>query len=242
MTHRQLSRVSHLLIPAVFALGGLLFATTAFGQTTKDREAESGEDTAQSEAEDPEKTTESDEQKSNSDTESGNEEEEAEEMTEAEREKWRQETRQARRMAITNAAGPNGWLERSWTWDLNLQLGYTREDGSGAWSGRMRTGVARIAEPNAYILGFVGGGGGVAPAAGGLQFEYLSLHYGTFVNLTGMLDLEGQAVAAAGVGWQILGAEVQYRPGEPDNRNWVFTANARLPVSWIIRGIKQTVE
>jgi hypothetical protein len=167
-------------------------------------------------------------------------EESEEGMTDAEREQWRKERNKARAAAVRGAAGPNGWLERGWTWDFNVELGWGQYDDDAYMTSRVRTGIVRVAEPNAYTLGLTGEYLGGRRVSIGAQFEMLSLHIGTFVQAGGAVDIDGNPIAMAGVGWQLFGLEVQYDGGLPaDTGRWLGMLKLRLPVSWFIRGVTE---
>ena len=167
-------------------------------------------------------------------------EEADEEMSDAERKQWRKERNKARAAAIRGAAGPNGWLERSWTWDFNVDLGWGQYDSTAYMMSRVRTGIVRVAEPNAYTIGVTGEYLGGERVSIGAQLEMLSLHMGTFVQAGGAVDVDGNPIVMAGVGWQIFGLEVQYDSGLPaENGRWLGMLKARLPISWFIRGVTE---
>ena len=147
------------------------------------------------------------------------------------------ERQKARQVAIADAAGPGGWLERSWTWDLNVELGLSRQAGATGSMGRVRSGIVRIVEPNAFTLGVMGEVGSDKEPALGLQFEILSLHLGAFWQLGGLVDFDGTGILATGIGWQIFAVEMQYAPGAPEENRLMGLAKLRLPISWFIRGV-----
>lgn len=180
------------------------------------------------------KETEGDEEKEGDDEEGADR---GEEMTEEERQRWRERKRRARKVAIRDAAGPGGWLEQSWTWDLNFDVGLRLLGASDGWTFQGRTGVTRIAEPGAYSAGVTAQIDTHGRPLVGAEIEVLSLNLGTFGRIGGATALQGGMRWSAGLGWQLFGIEAALEPGAPGGPRWTGLAELRVPVSWIVRAV-----
>jgi len=151
----------------------------------------------------------------------------------------RAEKRRARAVAVADAGGPEGWLEQRWAWDLNLDLGF-RLLGNGATAVvQGRTGATRISEPGAYSAGLTAQFNSNGRVFFGAEGEVLSLNLGTFARVGGAVGVGGEPRLSAGVGWQAVSFEVSVEPDAPSQEVWNVLAELRLPVSWIVRAIRE---
>lgn len=131
--------------------------------------------------------------------------------------------------------------EPFWTWDLKLEGGVAKQARSWGAMGGLRTGATFANHPNAYTAGVTGELSSLNRHSAGLELEFLSLRYGTFLQLGGLMDFAGRPTATASVGWYTWALEFQYEPQPDFNRDsrWILMGKLNLPVSWLIRAFAQ---
>ena len=173
------------------------------------------------------------------DLKSGEQEEEKEESKE-DRQEWREQKERSRHEAMKD----RGWLEKSWILDLNYEFGlglFGRGTEHISYS-RFRVGGTRFLEPKAFTLGAIGEiehtKRGI-PAAFGLQLEHLSMRTSAWVQLGSLIETSGKYRFTGGVGWQIFGADFQYRPAASKGEDWSVSGKVRVPINWIVRAIRK---
>ncbi len=156
-------------------------------------------------------------------------------LSEQELREWRQRRQKAR--ASTKPENQD-WNEY-WSWDLAMEVGLARQASRYGIKGDARTGVVYVPEPYGYALGVVGELSDISDPAVGLEFEMLSMLFGTYGQIGGLVDVDGEFTATAGLGWQLFAFELQYEP-RPDlggNSPWTGMAKLHFPISWITRAI-----
>jgi hypothetical protein len=123
-----------------------------------------------------------------------------------------------------------------------MEAGLARRADQYGFKGDARTGVVYVPEPYGYALGVVGELSNISDPAVGLEFEMLSMLFGVYGQVGGLVDVDGEWMATAGVGWQLFAFELQYEP-QPDlgaNSPWIGMAKLHFPISWIVRALAGT--
>jgi hypothetical protein len=138
--------------------------------------------------------------------------------------------------------GTKGALETGWWWDLNLEggFGFRSEPNDNAHLGfglgRVRAGATYMAEPWYLSLGPTYEYSNFSKATFGLQAEMLFLWAGTWAQVGGLYDIEGNPGFMAAAGYSLIGIEYQTRstPASGPAR-WAVFAKLRLPISWLLQ-------
>lgn len=149
------------------------------------------------------------------------------------------EWRQRRQKARASTDPQNQDWDEYWSWDLAMEVGLARQASRYGIKGDVRTGVVYVPEPYGYALGMVGELSNISDPAVGLEFEMLSMLFGTYGQIGGLVDIDGEFTATVGLGWQLFAFELQYEPS-PDmggNSPWTGMAKLHFPVSWVTRAI-----
>ena len=136
-------------------------------------------------------------------------------------------------LAQIQGSGSQGWLERGWRWDgnIDLALGQSAKDKDElAFFGRLRGGITRVQEPVYLTLGAIADLSTATDPAFGLQFETLEMRSALQLQLGGTIDLGGTPTVHAALGWQIFAFEAQFRLD--DEVQTLFFGKLRLPISW----------
>ena len=141
-------------------------------------------------------------------------------------------------MAMMDAAGPNGWLERGWRADLNVDLGGGNPWADDwIWFGRGRVGIMRVAEPTYLTLGVTAEHLWPLPqpTAIGLELEAMEMVSAIQLIGGGGLDLSANWRWHLGLGWQIFGVEVNFSGSDR-----LVMGKIRIPISWFVYAIKES--
>ncbi len=135
-------------------------------------------------------------------------------------------------VAMMDAGGENGWLERGWRVDLNVDFaGGNPWADDWSWLGRGRVGLMAVHEPQYLTLGLTAERLWPLeqPYAIGLEIEAMEMVSSLQLIGGGAVDLSGGLRWHAGLGWQIFGVEIDFAGPER-----LVLGKVRIPISWLI--------
>jgi hypothetical protein len=137
---------------------------------------------------------------------------------------------------------PSGY-RRITTWDLNLEGALGSTLGSAhvlTGFGRVRAGVLALRDASVFALGATYEVSNLEKATFGVQAEYINDDSGFWAQVGALLDTQPRPGAVLGIGYTLVGVELQVRSYEPAGATFALYGTLRIPIGFLAAELRET--